>query len=115
MRVSEFRKRSTQLFSLRKNVGTTTMMPVGQISMEAPESRFAISDSDLSINPFVQSRELTKLFYILFYMFHIVKHGNKCAHIERGVRYLHRKSYIHLSLKEASTQLASHADVLRGA
>lgn len=111
MRVSEFRKRSTQLFSLRKNVGTTTMMPVRQISKEAPESRFAISDSDLSINPFVQSRELTKLFY----MFHIVKHGNMCAHIERGVPYLHRKSYIHLSLKEASTQLASHADVLRGA
>ena len=37
------------------------------------------------------------------------------AHIERGVRYLQRKSSIQLSLKEASTQLASHADVLRAA
>ena len=111
MRVSEFRKRSTQLFSLREKVGLTTTMPVRQISMEAPESRFVISDSDLSINPFGPVHGAHKI------ILHdsLVKHGNMCAHTERGVRYLHRKSYIHLSLKEASTQLASHAEVLRGA
>ena len=46
-------------------VSPTTTMPVQQINMEVLESRFLISDSDLSINPFVQSSELTKLFHMI--------------------------------------------------
>ena len=86
-------------------------MPVRQINVEALESRFVISDSDLSINPFGPVQWAHKIILHDW----LVKHGSMCAHTERGVRYLHRKSSIHLSLKEASTQLASHADVLRGA
>lgn len=86
-------------------------MPVRQINMEALESRFVISDSDFSINPFGPVQWAHKIILHDW----LVKHGNMCAHTERGVRYLHRKSSIHLSLKEASTQLASQADVLRGA
>ena len=108
MTVPEFRKRSTQLFSLREKVGPTTTMPVRQISTGVSVWNKWQWFLNKPICP-VQGAHKIILHDSL------VKHGNMCAHIERGVRYLHRKSYIHLSLKEASTQLASHADVLRSA
>ena len=88
-------------------VSPTTTMPV----REALESRFVNKWQWFINKPICPVQWAHKI------ILHdsLVKHGNMCAHIERCVRYLHRKSYIHLSLKEASTQLTSHADVLRGA